>query len=303
MRTMIGFLACLLLCTNTVHSQFSPKFELKAEFVTVDYLWDASHTQAAYSGSGQFQVPNNVITGIKVSAAGDIFVTVPRWKPGVPSSLNKLVPNPNRAGYVLAPWPSWESNAIGKAGSIQYAQSMVIDKMNRMWIPDVGRLNIYTPAPVNGPSVLYVKDVTSGAALFSYTFPNEVVPYNNSFVNDLVLDENNYNWVYLANTAANGGIIVYNVQLNTSRMFVSQYTEREANVDVVINGYNYGNHGVAAAPSDGIALSDDGATLYWAPVQGATLYSIDTASLQNFTMTDAEFASRTGQYVSSVSTL
>ena len=57
-----------------------------------------------------------MITGIKVSAANEIFVTVPRWLPGVPSSMNKLVENPDGPGYVLAPWPNWEFNEIGRVG-------------------------------------------------------------------------------------------------------------------------------------------------------------------------------------------
>lgn len=267
---------------------------LLAEWVTVDYLWDSNHSRALYEESGQFVVCNNIITGVKVSAAGDIFVAVPRWMSGVPSSLNVLVPNPNGGeGYVLNPWPSWEFNQINRTGSLQYAQSFIIDSQNRMWIPEVGRTNFYdanTALTTSGPAGIFVMNITDGSVLLNYYFPDSVVPYNNSFVNDIVLDEQN-GYAYFSNTWASGGIIVYNINKNNSHMFVSAATERNTSYDFCVNDICYGTDGVGASPSDGIALSDDYSTLYWSVVQGQGLYSIETKFLWDFSMTNAEFQS------------
>jgi hypothetical protein len=177
-----------------------------ANFVTVDYLWGANHTRSLYEETGQFVVSNNAITGIKVAKNGNIFVSVPRWMSGVPSSLNQLVQNPLGPGYVLNPWPSWEFNALNVSGSLQYAQSFLIDSQNRMWIPDVGRTNFFDANPslvTSGPAGIFVLDVETGQVLSQYYFPEDIVPYNNTFLNDLVLDETT-GFVYISNTYAAG---------------------------------------------------------------------------------------------------
>ena len=285
--------SCLLIiaAADVAAATLELEFEEIASFVTVDYLWGENRSRSLYEESGQFLPANNAITGIKVSKSGDIFVTVPRWMTGVPSSLNKLVTNPNGPGYVLDPWPSWGFNAIG-TGVLQYAQSMLIDSQNRMWIPEVGRTNFYDANPAlatSGPAGVLLVDASTGQLLAApYYFPDDVVPYNNSFVNDIVLDEAT-GYAYFTNTYADGGIIVYDSVRRQSHMFVAECTQRNASYDFCVNGNCYGTDGVGSSPSDGIALSTDGAVLYFSPVQGNGLYAINTSFLQNFDMTNAQF--------------
>jgi intracellular sulfur oxidation DsrE/DsrF family protein len=266
------------------------QIEIVAEFVSVDYLWDSTHSRALYEETGQFVVANNAMTGIKVSQDGQIFVSVPRWMSGVPSSLNKLVENPNGPGYVFSPWPSWEFNAIGN-GTLQYSQSFTIDSRNCMWIAEVGRTNFLDANPsleTTGKAGVLVVNITDGTLLSSYYFPPTVASYNSSFVNDIVLDEVN-GYAYFTDTWGNGAIIVYDINNNISHSFSGPSTQRNYSYDFCVNNICYGNNGVGASPSDGIALSSDGSTLYWSSVQGQGLYSIDTSFLKNFSMSNAEF--------------
>lgn len=276
------------LCEGSNLLSFS--MSLVAEFVAVDYLWDESHSRALYEESGQFVVANNAIAGIKVSKSNQIFVTVPRWMSGVPSSLNQLVANTNGPGYILSPWPSWDFNAIG-TGTLQYSQSFTIDSKNCMWIAEVGRTNFYDANPTlvtEGKAGILIVNITDGTLLSSYYFPPYVASYNSSFVNDIVLDEL-HSFAYLTDTWGNGGIIVYDVVNNRSRAFRGPSTERNSSYDFCVNNICYGNDGVGSSPSDGIALSSDGNILYWSPVQGQGLYSINTTYLRDFSLSDQEF--------------
>jgi hypothetical protein len=293
---VVLLLACwhVVLHLASSASVFPYEFDLVAEFVTIDYLWDSNHSRSLYEESGEFVVANNVLTGIKVSSSGDIFVAIPRWMSGVPSSLNKLAPNPNGEGYVLDPWPSWEFNAINTSlfpSSLQYAQSFIIDSQQRMWIPDVGRTNFFDANPslvTSAAASLMIVDVATGELLFKYFFPEDVVSYNNSFVNDIVLDEVN-GYAYLTDTWGEGGVIVFDANTNSSHQFSSAATNRNTSYDFCVNGVCYGTDGVGASPSDGIALSDDLSTLYFSPVQGQGVYSVPTALLQDFGASDADF--------------
>ena len=101
-----------------------------AEFVLCNYTWDAAHSEAAYAADGRYVVANNAITGIKFFR-GVTYLTVPRWRPGVPSTLNTLEPRPGGLPPLLRPFPSWEANALGDCSAIQYVQSMEVDDATR----------------------------------------------------------------------------------------------------------------------------------------------------------------------------
>jgi hypothetical protein len=89
---------------------------------------------------GLFKVQNNIIAGVKVDISGSVYVTVPRWATGVPSTLNKLVPDPfSKNGMILSPYPSWDFNT----DILRNCQSMTIDSHGRMWIIEVGRENFF----------------------------------------------------------------------------------------------------------------------------------------------------------------
>jgi hypothetical protein len=110
-----------------------------AEFVLLNYSWDAAHQHDQYVEAGLFVPENCLLAGIKLGPDNEMFVTVPRWKSGVPGTLNKVVPGPGPGPgggqeYSLQPYPSWDMQREGVEGDLQNCQSMFIERSRpRMW--------------------------------------------------------------------------------------------------------------------------------------------------------------------------
>jgi hypothetical protein len=164
----------------------------------IDYKFPSNQTRNRQLTTKEFIPENNVITGIKV-LGGRMFLTVPRWREGIPSSLNYVDFTPMTGkegqevnqetpnGPPLIPYPSWEMNQLGNCNAFQYIQSMEIDQFGRMWVLDIGRVHIFT-TPVNKcPPKLVLIDLAKDEILHTYQFPADVVSPTSNFLNDITV--------------------------------------------------------------------------------------------------------------------
>jgi len=207
---------------------------------------------------------------------GQLFVTVPRWRMGVPSTLNKVITAQGQ--QILQPYPSWEMQTIGDPSALQSIQSMEIDSRGWMWILDVGRRNLLdAPNIVNGPPKLVIWDITNNCKIREFVFPNDVLPWNNSFANDLAVDETN-GFAYISDTWAYGGVIVYSFSMNQARRFDHGTMHGNSTGVLHIDGKTY----PSILPTDGIALSHDTLTVYYCAISTPYLYSVSATVLRDF---------------------
>lgn len=274
-------LFCLITYVSLTSGESVPTVEL--EWAALNYTWDAAHTYDSYVSSDKFIVENCLLAGINVDINGDIYVTVPRWRAGVPATLNKI----DMATKTLTPYPSWDMQKEGVDGDLQNVQSMTIDQKRRMWTIEVGRRNFFDgKSAVAGPAGLWIIDLNTGDILTKYYFPEDVVSSEESFLNDVVVDESR-DIAYFTDAWGDGAIIVFDLDTLTSRRYTGASTKNDPSYAMVINGQRYGTR-IFTTPTDGLAMTPEYDAIFYCQVQGTTLYRLPTSVLRNFSSTSSD---------------
>ncbi|XP_071448863.1 protein yellow-like [Hetaerina americana] len=265
----------------------------------LDYAWPSEESRDGAIARGDYIPKNNIIVGIKAWKER-LFISVPRWHPGVPSTLN-WVPYNFSEGFggsprstPLNPFPSWEMQEAGNCSAIQFVQSMEIDPLGRMWVLDVGRRKIFTDTPDNRcPPKLVLLDLKQdNRVLHTFVFPDDVASHTHSFLNDLVVDVSGggdgSDWyAYISDARgppdSGGGIVVYH--LGTDRAWrvydkASMNVETGAGSEAVVGGkmtkLRANVDGIGLAP-----LAEGADQVFYAPLGSFNLYSLPTSLLRN----------------------
>jgi sugar lactone lactonase YvrE len=232
--------------------------------------------------------------GIKVDREGRYYVSVPRWAPGIPSTMNRIIIKDGKP--VLEAFPSWDWNQAGNVKVLQSVLGYEIDEQNRMWILDQGKIN-YSPSP-EGSQKLIIWDLNTNRMIDSIHIPSEIAPYRTSFLNDIVVDNKN-GFAYITDSGngwpdhpLDGGIIVYNMKTKTLRRVLDRHysTQDFPDFRFAIDLKPVFKDKPLRIGADGIALSADRSTLYYCQVTGRNLYAIDTAMLRNFNTPQEEIS-------------
>jgi sugar lactone lactonase YvrE len=243
-----------------------------AKWTRINFAWDNLHTEADYLNKKEYIVENNEIAGIKVWKC-KMFVTVPRWKPGVPSTLNYInLPEGDDivSDPTLIPYPSWAQNEHKNCSSFQWVQSMEIDSNGLMWVIDKGSLEGGGTCP---PKIVLLDLKDNGAVIKSIVVPNNIAG-KSSFMNDIALDSE-AQIAYITDASGDGGIIAYDNNYGKFYRFEDPTLYYEPASKMIIDGiaYNF------TTPVDGIALSPDRSRVFYCPLRGFHLYSISTKEL------------------------
>lgn len=231
--------------------------------------------------------------GFKVDRNGNYYLSVPRWAPGIPATVNKIEIVDGKP--MLSAYPSWEMNEIGNPAALQSVLGWEIDELNRAWFLDQG--HIEGQPCIEGAQKIVCWDLSKNELIESVPVPGDIADYTASFLNDLMVDNAN-GFIYIADSGIftdplQGGLIVYNMKTKELRRVLHQH---ESTQDVPDYWFKIADKPVwkdrpMRTGADGIALSADRKTLYWCPLTGRNLYAIETALLQDFSTPHTEIES------------
>jgi len=257
-------------------------YEILFHWSRLDWLFEDKKMEAEFYDREYWK--GAMPAGVKTDPDGNFYVSVPRWAPGIPATVNKIEVVNGKP--ILSAYPSWDMNEIGDPKALQSVLGWEIDENNRAWFLDQGHIE---GAPcVDGAQKIVCWDMTSNSLVDSVKVPSEIASYAASFLNDLVVDNAN-GFVYVADSGIfsdplEGGLIILDTKTRELRRVLHQHysTQDVAGYWFEIAGKRVWQDRPNRTGADGIALSADRKTLYWCPLTARNLYSIDTALLQDF---------------------
>jgi len=226
-------------------------------------------------------------TGIAVTPEGRIFVNFPRWSDDVPVAVAEILPDGS-----LRPFPDEEWNDSSREPGSRFVcvQSVVSDREGHLWVLDSGNPRFTGVVP--GAPKLLEFEPRDGRLLATIAYAEPAI-LPRSYLNDVRIDTAR-GVAYLTDSGT-GALLVSDLRSGTSRRLLAGHPSvMSEEIDVVIDGrpWRHPGGGVPRVHSDGIALSPDGATLYFQALTGRTLYRVDTASLRDPSLSPEDLGKR-----------
>ncbi|WP_043237464.1 L-dopachrome tautomerase-related protein [Stutzerimonas azotifigens] len=222
------------------------------------------------------------VTGIAVTPEDRVFVNFPRWTEDSPISVAERLADGTLRPYPDEAWNAWRNETAFEKPMGEHfvcVQALLADTRGGLWVLDPGAPGNERVMP--GAAKLVHIDLGSDRVTKVIPFP-ENVALQGSYLNDIRLSPDGRTG-YITDSGSKGAIIV--VDLDTGQSFRAldghPSTQLEQDVIVEVDGAPLrrpdGRQPIFA--SDGIAISNDGATLYWQALTGRTLYRIPTDRL------------------------
>jgi sugar lactone lactonase YvrE len=243
-----------------------------------------------------FEFYDAMPTGVSVAADGRIFINFPRWGDDVPFTVGEI-----RSGKVV-PYPDATINRFDPARpgeTLGSVQSVVVDAANRLWILDTAAPGFSTP--VVGGAKLVAVELNTNKVVKTIVLPPSTV-LRTTYINDVRFDlrQGKAGVAFITDSSISGpgGIIVVDLDSGESwrKLTGHKSTSPDPAFIPVVEGERLAarEKGKPPAPfnvaSDGIAISADGATLYYCPLSSRHLYSIPTAVLLDRSASEAVVA-------------
>ena len=223
------------------------------------------------------------VTGVAVTADGRRFVNFPRWTDDAPISVAEVMNDGSLRPYPDAKWNEWRNaraNELGVGDHFVCVQSIVPDGHGNLWVLDPGAPGNEKIMP--GAPKLVKVDLRSNRVAKVIPVP-ENVALQGTYLNDIRFSPDG-RIGYITDSGARGAIIVVDLESGKSWRALDGHpsTQVDKSVTVALDGKPLrrpdGRQPMFAA--DGIAISNDGKTLFFQALTGNTLYAINTDLLR-----------------------
>lgn len=305
MKILFLIFGVLLLKSQASRRPINRRDRFKEEFTwtKIKYIWP-NDTKNLY---GFYETPTDAITNEENNEAppnvnykfennipmganlwrNKLFITVPRRRGGVPSSLNYVdMNNPERHNVPLKPYPNWNVNRLDKKGSdkIVSVYRIAIDECNRAWMVDTGIVDVLGNGTKVLPTSVVIIDLNKDKIIRRYDLPPNTLRPTTEPAN-IVVDSNSKScddsYAYIPDLGG-FGLIVYSYKQNLAWRVIHNYFYLEPlRGDLSIAGFQFQwddgifSGGLSKIQKDGYR------TFYFHAMAGTNLYSVSTKILRD----------------------
>ncbi|CAG9786523.1 unnamed protein product [Diatraea saccharalis] len=263
------------------------------EWKQLDYQFPSEEARKQALESKSFIPENNIPMGLEVYE-DRLFITVPRWRNGVPSSLNYVNMKDNTTtSPKLIPYPSWAAHSTGQDGKPSEIISpfrVRADKCGRLWVLDNGKIGNLENNTVKYPPAIIIYDLKTDNLIRKYVFPEDQVKEDSGFANIAVEDMDCANTYAYAGDLGKPGIVVYSFDKNESWRITHHFFHPDPLAcDFSVKGNNFSWTDAIFGIGISAPNPDNFSTLYFHPMSSYNEFAVSTEYLRNQSIADDNF--------------
>ncbi|XP_044005628.1 L-dopachrome tautomerase yellow-f2-like [Aphidius gifuensis] len=219
--------------------------------------------------SNGLYIPKNIIPTRLQILDDNIYLALPRLKPGVPFTLGKVTTDKYNGKKEISPFPDISYQQEGKDDNLQNVVDIVLDEQNIIWALDTGVVNTRSKPPIRRSSPkIFAIDSNSEKIVRNIDLGN--LATSHSLLQYLEVDyaSSGHPYIYISD-ASNRAIIVYDV-LNDRGTRVS--LPKAVNLGSSIDDMLFMNL---------IHQTDGKGTLYFTYLSSSRMFRIDVDKLRS----------------------
>ncbi|XP_015116470.1 protein yellow isoform X1 [Diachasma alloeum] len=162
-----------------------PSMELVYAWSTVDFEFESEAARERAIFEGSYIPENNLPLGLEFWH-DRVFVTLPKWRSGVPATLTTAPRFSKDKSPKLRPYPSWGWHHQDSCGGMTSVFRIQVDECDRLWVLDSGTVNLTADPRQICPPAIFIFDLRTDRLLRRYQIPEDQVKQDSLWSNIVV---------------------------------------------------------------------------------------------------------------------
>ncbi|XP_034939871.1 protein yellow-like isoform X2 [Chelonus insularis] len=159
--------------------------ELIYAWKTVDFEFESENDRELAKFEERYIPENNLPLGLEVWR-NKVFITLPKWRSGVPATLTSVPRYSKTKSPKLRPYPSWGWHRQDSCNGMTSVFRIQVDECDRLWVLDSGTVNLTKTPQQICPPAIFIFDLRTDRLLRRYQLPEEQVKQDSLWSNIVV---------------------------------------------------------------------------------------------------------------------